>query len=116
MLGQAPSGKPAPTSARIRDEEIPATGIAVVGGYRERGIGRVLMDRIAHQARLAKIERVALGVNTDNRAKRLYLAMGYIEYEPPHRDERTVLDLESTSGSGLSNRADLVFDVAMCYK
>jgi GNAT superfamily N-acetyltransferase len=75
------------------DESTPELVIAVKAPARGRGIGRLLLDRIAKQAKEDGIERLALSVNQDNPARRLYLDCGYRDYSPGDGLERMVLEL-----------------------
>ena len=55
-------------------------GMGVVPGWRERGIGRQLIEATLRAADAAKFSRVELTVNADNeRAIRLYMSQGFIE-------------------------------------
>lgn len=75
------------------DEETPELSIAVIPGSRGRGIGRALLERLEAEARAAGLAQVALSVNADNPAKRLYVRCGYRDLASSDPKERMVLTL-----------------------
>lgn len=55
-------------------------GMGIVPGWRERGIGRRLIEAALNAADAVAISRVELTVNADNeRAVRLYQSVGFVE-------------------------------------
>jgi GNAT superfamily N-acetyltransferase len=77
------------------DKETPELAIAVVDGYRGRGIGRSLMNAAHERARNYEIARISLSVDAENPAKRMYESLGYIDYEPEDGLGRMVLGLQA---------------------
>ncbi len=75
------------------DAETPELAIAVVDGFRGRGIGRALMEAMHVRGRELGLRQVSLSVDTDNPAKHLYAALGYVEHPPGDEDGRMVLEL-----------------------
>lgn len=57
--------------------------IAVLPEKRGLGIGEMLLDAVANEAKKRGCCKVTLEVRDDNRAKKLYLKAGYKEGNPP---------------------------------
>ena len=77
------------------DPETPELAIAVVDGQRGRGLGHRLLEAIHDHARSEGLRHIALSVDADNPAGRLYASVGYEDYEPDDGKGRMVLDLSA---------------------
>jgi GNAT superfamily N-acetyltransferase len=81
------------------DDATPELAIAVVDEFRGRGIGSRLMEAIHARAREAGVARMALSVDADNPAKRLYEKLGYMDFEPDDGLGRMILQLDQACGA-----------------
>ena len=78
---------------RLERKTLPELAIAVVDGFRGRGIGRALMEAMHDHARQLGLRQVSLSVDADNPAKRLYASLGYVDHEPDDGNGRMLLEL-----------------------
>jgi GNAT superfamily N-acetyltransferase len=75
------------------DEQTPELAVAVVDGFRGRGVGQKLMEAMHERGREAGLGRISLSVDSDNPARRLYVRLGYVEHEPEDGMGRMILEL-----------------------
>lgn len=76
------------------DDETPELAIGVATEHRGRGVGRALMVAMTALGRQLGLRRIALSVEPDNPAKRLYASLGYVDFgSPDDGHHRMVLDL-----------------------
>jgi GNAT superfamily N-acetyltransferase len=75
------------------DPETPELAIAVVDGFRGRGVGRRLLEAMHEYARAQGLRRIALSPDADNPARRLYAALGYEDFEPEDGKGRMLLEI-----------------------
>jgi ribosomal protein S18 acetylase RimI-like enzyme len=73
------------------DDETPETGIALLPGYRGRGVGTALLGRLIEAAR-PSYPALALSVSAHNPAKRLYERLGF-EVVEVREDDHPVMRL-----------------------
>jgi ribosomal-protein-alanine N-acetyltransferase len=75
---------------------IPALGIAIREGYRDRGLGRLMMRELHRVVRDRGGHRVRLRVAPDNaRARHLYASLGYRQVGIERGELVMLLDLET---------------------
>jgi GNAT superfamily N-acetyltransferase len=75
------------------DDETPELAIAISDEWRGHGIGGTLLEAMHDRARQNGLTRIALSVDLDNPAKRLYERLGYVELEPGDPKGRMILGL-----------------------
>ncbi len=78
------------------DESTPELGVAVADGHRGEGLGSVLLDALASEARAVGMKRLGLSVQQRNPARRLYGRLGYREVRRGDTDLVMVLELDTT--------------------
>jgi GNAT superfamily N-acetyltransferase len=58
-------------------DDVPELSMAVAAAWRDRGVGRALLQEIAHRARTAGHQAISLSVERANFAHHLYTSEGY---------------------------------------
>jgi GNAT superfamily N-acetyltransferase len=77
------------------DVRTPEVALAVREGHRGRGLGGILLERLAELARAAGFTRLSLSVEESNPARRLYARLGYREIAADNQGGvRMLLELE----------------------
>lgn len=78
---------------------IPALGIAIREGYRDRGLGREMMHALHEVVRRRGGDRVRLRVAPSNvRARHLYHSLGYEQVGVERGELVLLIDLDDTAG------------------
>ena len=72
-------------------EGVPELTIGVASERRGQGVGRMLMQAIAAEARAAGVSRISLSVERKNYAQRLYLSEGYRIVDSSDKDSDTMV-------------------------
>lgn len=75
------------------DADTPELAVAVVEDFRGRGVGTVLIDRLAETVRQAGIRALSLSVDHGNPARGLYERLGFHEVSADAGGLRMLLDL-----------------------
>jgi GNAT superfamily N-acetyltransferase len=73
--------------------DVPELSIAVVAGWRGRGVGRALLRAAVARARTLGTTRISLSVERDNPAQALYQAEGFQTVRADHNAATMVLSL-----------------------
>ncbi|ACQ79309.1 GCN5-related protein N-acetyltransferase [Beutenbergia cavernae DSM 12333] len=74
-------------------DDVPEVTIAIVPGFRGRGIGRALLTALLARARELGIGRVSLSVEDGNRARALYEQLGFTSVGRSGDSDTLALDL-----------------------
>ena len=75
------------------EDETPELAVAVAQRWRGRGVGGRLLEAMHERARQQGLARIALSVDRDNPAKRLYERLAYVELDPGDPRGRMVVEL-----------------------
>ena len=78
--------------------DVPELSIGVVEAWRGRGVGRLLMRSLHEVARFSAIGQISLSVERGNRARDLYLSLGYEVFERFENAETMVIALTRRGG------------------
>jgi len=80
------------------DEAVPEISIGVADGFRDRGIGRMLLDGVIDEGRARGIAGLGLSVEPENPARRLYERLGFQAVGGIGGSVTMLLDLQVNSG------------------
>jgi ribosomal protein S18 acetylase RimI-like enzyme len=80
------------------DDAVPEISIGVADGFRDRGIGRKLLDGLINEGRIRGIAGLGLSVEPENPARRLYERLGFEAVGGNGGSVTMLLDLHVSSG------------------
>lgn len=76
--------------------DVPELTIGVMAPWRGRGVGRLLLAEMVHQAQRRGIRKISLSVEADNPALALYADIGFVEVSRTADSPTMVLDCAAT--------------------